>query len=263
MVAAIRAGRQAGTVAPQHANDQRSEAARLIVERAPGRSQVFFTNGGADAIENAVRMARLHTGRRKVITRYRSYHGNTDDRDQHDRRPAALAERHGAEGVVHIFGPYLYRTAFWSDSRGAGVRARTRAPGAGHPAGGARPRSPRSCWSRCPAPPASWSRRPATCAGVRELCDRYGILWIADEVMSGFGRAGEWFAVAKWDVRARPDHLRQGRELRLRAARRRDDLRRRSPRRSPSGFPGGLTYSGHPLACAAAVANIGAMPDEG
>ena len=74
--------------------------------------------------------------------------------------------------------------------------------------------------------------------------------------MAGFGRAGAWFAVDRWDVRARPDHLREGRELRLRAARRRDHLR---PIAEPSRervFPGGLTYSGHPLACAAAVANI-------
>ena len=102
------------TVAPQHANAARSEAARLILERAPGEGcrQVFFTNGGADAIENAGRMARLHTGRRKVISRYRSYHGNTTTAINLTGDPRRWPNDYGAEGVVHTFGPFLYRTAF-------------------------------------------------------------------------------------------------------------------------------------------------------
>src|SRR5690625_1882077 len=104
------------TVAPPHANAARSEAARLIVERAPaGMEKVFFTNAGADAIENAIRMARLHTGRDKVLSTYRSYHGNTG---------AAIAStgdwrRQSNEydrGHVHFFGPYLYRSEFWAAS---------------------------------------------------------------------------------------------------------------------------------------------------
>ena len=105
------------TIAPQHANDQRSEAARLIVERAPeGLEKVFFTNGGADAIENAVRMARLHTGRHKVLTTYRSYHGNTGTAIQMTGDPRRWANDGGATGVVHFFGPYAYRSPFWSES---------------------------------------------------------------------------------------------------------------------------------------------------
>jgi len=105
------------TIAPQHANDQRSEAARLIVERAPeGLEKVFFTNGGADAIENAVRMARLHTGRHKVLTTYRSYHGNTATAIQMTGDPRRWANDGGATGVVHFFGPYAYRSPFWSGS---------------------------------------------------------------------------------------------------------------------------------------------------
>ena len=82
------------TIAPQHANDVRGEAARLIVSKAPdGMDHVFFTNGGAEAVENAVRMARLHTGRQKVLTRYRAYHGGTADGGHAHRRPSPLAQR--------------------------------------------------------------------------------------------------------------------------------------------------------------------------
>src|SRR5919205_612597 len=106
------------TVAPQHANAARSEAARLIVERAPGErfSHVFFTNGGPDAIENAVRMARLHTGRRKVVSTYRSYHGNTTTAINLTGDPRRWANDYGAEGAVHVFGPYLYRSSFRSSN---------------------------------------------------------------------------------------------------------------------------------------------------
>ena len=105
------------TIAPQYANDQRSEAARLITELAPGDlDKVFFTNGGADAIENAVRMARLHTGRHKVLTTYRSYHGNTATAIQLTGDPRRWPNDGGATGVVHFFGPYPYRSPFWSSS---------------------------------------------------------------------------------------------------------------------------------------------------
>jgi len=102
------------TIAPQHANAARSEAARLIVERAPGETlnHVFFTNSGAEAIEHAVRMARLHTGRRKVLTRYRSYHGGTNTAVNMTGDPRRWANDNGSEGVVHFFGPFTYRSAF-------------------------------------------------------------------------------------------------------------------------------------------------------
>ena len=118
VVAAIQ--EQAGklsTVAPQHANDARSEAARLISELAPpNHRKVFFTNGGADAIENAVRMARLHTGRHKVLSAYRSYHGNTSTAVTLTGDPRRWPNENGIAGIVHFFGPYPYRSAFWADS---------------------------------------------------------------------------------------------------------------------------------------------------
>ena len=105
------------TVAPQHANDVRGEAARLISELSPPAHQkVFFTNGGADAIENAVRMARLHTGRHKVLAAYRSYHGNTSTAVTLTGDPRRWPNETGIAGIVHFFGPYPYRSPFWAES---------------------------------------------------------------------------------------------------------------------------------------------------
>ncbi|MSY16463.1 MAG: aminotransferase class III-fold pyridoxal phosphate-dependent enzyme, partial [Actinobacteria bacterium] len=104
------------TIAPQHANVKRGEAAKLIADLAPaGMNKVFFTNGGADAAENAIRMARIHTHKHKVLSFYRSYHGNTGSAiaatgDQR-RWPNEYSTQH-----VHFFGPYLYRSVFWSKS---------------------------------------------------------------------------------------------------------------------------------------------------
>src|SRR5947209_1784240 len=103
------------TIAPQFANDMRGEAAKRIVDLAPvGFSKVFFTNGGADANENAVRMARLHTGRHKVLSFYRSYHGNTATAITATGDPRRWPNENGNYGHVHFFGPYLYRSSFWA-----------------------------------------------------------------------------------------------------------------------------------------------------
>src|SRR5690349_6504746 len=105
------------TVAPQHANDARSEAARLIAERTPGElNKVFFTNGGADAVEHAVRMARLHTGRHKVLSRYRSYHGGTETAINLTGDPRRWPNDHGNSGTLHFNGPFLYRSSFHAEN---------------------------------------------------------------------------------------------------------------------------------------------------
>src|ERR1700754_356764 len=105
------------TIAPQHANDARSEAARLIAERTPGElNKIFFTNGGADAHEHAVRMARLHTGRYKVLTRYRSYHGGTDTAINLTGDPRRWPNDYSNSGVVHFNGPFLYRSSFHAEN---------------------------------------------------------------------------------------------------------------------------------------------------
>ena len=139
VVAAIQAqAATLATVAPQHANDARGEAAKRIADLAPeGLNKVFFTNGGADANENAVRMARLHTGRRKVMSFYRCYHGNTGSAiastGDPRRWPNEFAEAH-----VHFFGPYALPLVVLGGRRGAGVRARAAAPRADDPVRGPR-----------------------------------------------------------------------------------------------------------------------------
>ena len=253
------------TIAPQHANAARSEAARLIVERAPGAhfSHVFFTNGGADAIENAVRMARLQTGRRKVLARYRSYHGNTTTAINLTGDPRRWPNDYGAEGVVHFFGPYLYRSAFHATTEQeeteralAHLEQTILLEGPGTIAAIVLESIPGTAGIMVPP--------PGYLRGLRDLCDRYGIVWIADEVMSGFGRAGRWFA-CELDEGAEPDLVTFAKGVNsgyvplggVIVSRRIYETFARRP------FPGGLTYSGHPLACAAAVATITAMAAEG
>jgi taurine--2-oxoglutarate transaminase len=264
LVAAIKA--QADvlcTVAPPFANDQRGEAARRIASRAPGDlDMVFFTNGGAEATENAIRMARLHTGRHKVLSTYRSYHGATTGAITLTGDPRRWPSEPAAPGIVHFWGPYPYRSAFFSKDEDE-ERERALAHLAdvlmveGESNVAAIVLEPVVGTNGILVPPDGYL------AGVRELCDRHGILLIADEVMSGFGRCGEWFAVDRWGVV--PDLIcfakgvnsgyvpLGGVVISRRVA---ETFRERA-------YPGGLTYSGHPLACAAAVASIAAFEDEG
>ena len=138
-------------------------------------------------------MARLHTGRRKVLARYRSYHGGTQTAINLTGDPRRWANDTGADGVVHFFGPYIYRSA--STPRPTSEeceRALAHLEQVVQLEGPAT--SPRSCSRRSPAPAGIMVPPPGYLAGVREICDRYGICWIADEVMAGFGRTGAWFA---------------------------------------------------------------------
>ena len=264
VVAAIQ--EQAGrlcTIAPQHANAQRSEAARLIAELAPGDlDKVFFTNGGADAIENSVRMARLHTGRHKVLTTYRSYHGNTSTAIQMTGDPRRWPNDGGATGIVHFFGPYAYRSPFWSSSeQEEGQRALE------HLEQVVALEGPSTIAAvvleTIPGTAGVLVPPDGYLAGVREICDRHGIVYIADEVMAGFGRAGEWFAVDHWDVV--PDLIAFAKGSNSGYVPLGGVLisQRIAETFAERVFPGGLTYSGHPLACASAVASIGAMKEEG
>ena len=149
------------TVAPAHVNAARSEAARLIAERTPGElNRVFFTNGGADAVEHAVRMARLHTGRYKVLARYRSYHGGTDTAVNLTGDPRRWPNDYGNSGVVRFDGPFLYRSTFHAENEQQESAAGSRAPRAADSAWRTRCHSRRSSWSRCRAPRASWCRLP-------------------------------------------------------------------------------------------------------
>ena len=251
------------TIAPQHANAARSEAARLIAERTPGDlTKVFFTNGGADAVEHAVRMARLHTGRRKVLSRYRSYHGGTDTAINLTGDPRRYPNDYGSSGVVHFNGPFLYRSSFHAETeRQESERALDyldrliQHEGSDSIAAIILESVPGTAGIMVPP--------PGYMAGVREICDRYGIVFIADEVMAGFGRTGEWFAIDHFNVA--PDLMTFAKGVTsgyvpLGGVAISEEIAATFADRA---YPGGLTYSGHSLAAAAAVATINVMEDEG
>jgi len=251
------------TIAPQHVNAARSEAARLIAERTPGDlNRIFFTNGGADAVEHAVRMARLHTGRYKVLSRYRSYHGGTDTAINLTGDPRRYPNDYASSGVVHFNGPFLYRTSFHAENEQQETERALdyldrliQHEGASSIAAIILESVPGTAGIMVPP--------PGYMAGVREICDRYGIVFIADEVMAGFGRTGTWFAIQNFDVV--PDLMTFAKGVTsgyvpLGGVAISEAIYQSFTERA---YPGGLTYSGHPLACGAAVATINAMEDEG
>jgi len=251
------------TIAPTFANDARSEAARLIAELAPGDlNQVFFTNGGAEATENALRMARLHTGRHKVFAAYRSYHGATAGAIAMTGDPRRWGSEPGIPGVVRYWGPYLYRSAFHASTPQEEteralehLRDLIMVEGAQTIAA--------IILETVVGTNGILVPTPGYLAGVRALCDEFGIMMIADEVMAGFGRAGEWFAIDHWGVA--PDLIAFAKGVNsgyvpLGGVLISDAIAASFQQRA---YPGGLTYSGHPLACASAVAAINIFKDEG
>jgi taurine--2-oxoglutarate transaminase len=262
VVAAIKEqAEQLCTIGPMMANEKRSELARLLAEVTPGDLVMsFFTNGGAEANENAIKLARWYTGRPKIVARYRSYHGATAGAISATGDPRRWPAEPGVPGIVRMLDPYTYRCP------------------AGHP-------DPCPVCSGAPhleeilqyegaenvaaviletvtgtngvIPPP-----PGYLESVREVCDRHGILLILDEVMAGFGRTGKWFACQNWDVV--PDIITLAKGINsgyvplgamVISERIADWVRDRY-------FASGMTYSGHPLACAAAVASIEAFREE-
>ncbi|NUT92812.1 MAG: aspartate aminotransferase family protein [Saccharothrix sp.] len=264
VVAAIKAqADRLCTLAPAHANDVRGEAARLIVEVAPeGLGHVLFTTGGTEGIEHAVRMARLVTGRPKVLAAYRSYHGSTTTSIHLTGDPRRWASDTGTAGVVHFFGPFPYRSVFGATTpEEEGERALAHLEQVvlqeGPATIAALVLESVTGSSGVVVPPPGYLR------GVRELCTRHGIVHIADEVLTGFGRTGAWFACDHEDVA--PDLLVFAKGVNsgcvpLGGVLVGDPVYRAFTERP---YPAGLTYSGHPLACAAAVGAIEAMHEEG
>ncbi|MGN7250421.1 aspartate aminotransferase family protein [Arthrobacter sp. SAFR-014] len=251
------------TLAPGHASDVRGEAARLIIEVAPEHlGHVLFTTGGTEAIEHAVRMARLFTGRPKVLAAYRSYHGSTTTSIHLTGDPRRWASDTGTAGAVHFFGPFLYRSAFGSSTPEeeceralAHLEQVILLEGPSTIAGLVLESVVGS--SGVIAPPPGYLR------GVRELCDRHGIVYIADEVMVGFCRTGAWFGVDHAGVA--PDLMAFAKGVNsgyvpLGGVLVSDQIYDAFTKRP---YPAGMTYSGHPLACAAAVGAINAMHEEG
>jgi taurine--2-oxoglutarate transaminase len=250
------------TIGPPMATEPRSTLARLLAEVTPGDLEMsFFTNGGAEANENAIKLARWYTGRNKIIARYRSYHGATGGAITLTGDPRRWPAEPGIPGVVRMFDPYTYRCP------------------AGHPdpcpvcTGG--PHLEEILQYEGPQTVAAVILETVTgtngiivppdgyLQSIREVCDKYGILLIADEVMAGFGRTGKWFGVENWDVV--PDILSVAKGINsgyipLGAMVVRKPI---ADWVRDKYFAGGLTYSGHPLACASAVASIEAFKEEG
>ena len=262
VIAAIQdqAGKLA-TIAPQHANDKRGEAAQRIVELAGGKAaKVFFTNGGADGVENAIRMARLHTHKHKILSAYRSYHGNTGSAIQATGDPRRWPNEYSAQ-QVHFFGPYLYRSEFWATTpEQESERALTHLEHViqfeGPGTVGAVLLETVIGTAGVLVPP------PGYLEGVRALCDKYEIVMILDETMSGFGRTGKWFAYQNWNVEPDLAVFAKGSNsgyVPVGGVIISGEIAATFDERV---FPGGLTYSGHPLAAASIVGSIDAMKEE-
>lgn len=261
VLAAMKAQLETWSPSRRHRQPCRGEAAKRIVDLAPaGFSKVFFTNAGADANENAIRMARLYTGRDKVLSAYRSYHGNTGSAiaatGDWRRVPNEFSRGH-----VHFFNPYLYRSEFNAateeeECQRALAHLRRIIECEGPTAIAAILLESIPGTAGILVPPAGYMQ------GVRALADEFGIVLILDEVMAGFGRTGSWFAFEQDGVV--PDLVTFAKGVNAGyvpaggvlisepIARYFDD----------HFFAGGLTYSGHPLAMAAIVATIDAMKEE-
>ena len=247
--------------APSMAVDVRSELARLLAELTPGDlSLSFFTSGGAEATENALKLARWYTGRQKIVARYRSYHGATAGAAAVSGDPRRWPAEPAVPGVARLFDPYPYRCA------------------AGHPdpcpicSGG--PHLEEVLQYEGPENVAAVILETVTGANgvlvppdgylqsIREVCSRHGILLILDEVMAGFGRTGRWFACEHWDVA--PDIMTVAKGmtsgyLPMGAMVVSEKLR---PWLREHTFASGLTATGNPIGCAAAIATIKAMRQE-
>ncbi|MDA8188475.1 MAG: aminotransferase class III-fold pyridoxal phosphate-dependent enzyme [Dehalococcoidales bacterium] len=249
-------------VSPAYANEPAAVLARLLSEVAPGDlDRTFFTLGGADAVENAVKMARLFTGRHKIITRYRSYHGATFGAITLSGDPRRPPVEPGISGVVRALDCYCYRCPFGQSYPGCGLGCAEHIDtlinfeGPGQVA--AVLVEPIVGSNGVLVPPPEYLPR------LRDICDRYGVLLIADEVMSGWGRAGQWFAVQNWNVV--PDIIvtakgLTGGYLPLGAV----IVNARLAQHFEDNFLWcGLTYSMHPLCCAAGVAAVEIYRDEG
>src|SRR5271154_4866312 len=250
------------TIGPPMATESRSRLGKLLAEVTPGDlSMSFFTNGGAEANENAIKLARWYTGRHKIIARYRSYQGATGGSITLTGDPRRWPAEPGIPGVVRMFDPFTYRCPV------------------GHPdpcpvcTGG--PHLEEILMYEGPHTVAAVILETVTgtngiivppdgyLQSIREVCDRYGILLIADEVMAGFGRTGKWFAVDNWNVV--PDIITMAKGINsgyvpLGAMTVSPQLEEFIRSRF---FAGGLTYSGHPLAGASAGASIEAFQEEG
>jgi taurine--2-oxoglutarate transaminase len=243
---------------PFMATEPRARLGEKLASITPGDIDVFFfTNGGAEANENAVKLARQYTGRHKVLARYRSYHGATAGAITLTGDPRRWAAEPGMAGVVHVMDPWHGIQRGWQDVASALADLEEVIQFEGPHTIAAFILEPVTGTNGVLIPPDGYLQ------GVREICTKHDILLIADEVMSGFGRTGEWFAVNHWNVV--PDLMTMAKGLTSAYAPLGAVGMRRAiaDRFGDKVFYGGLTYNSHPLGCAAALATLSVYEDEG
>jgi len=242
---------------PFMATEPRAQLGAKLATITPGDIDVFFfTNGGAEANENAIKIARMYTGRHKILARYRSYHGATGGAMTLTGDPRRWAAEPGLPGIVHVADAWHGVQRGW-DEVGlalANLEEVIQFEGPQHIA--AFFIEPVTGTNGILVPPDGYLE------GIRELCTKYGILMIADEVMSGFGRTGHWFAIDHWKIV--PDLITMAKGLTsayvpLGAVGMRRAI---ADHFTDKVFYGGLTYNSHPLGCAAALATLAVYEDE-
>jgi taurine---2-oxoglutarate transaminase len=244
-------------VNPVLTSEPRARLGAKLAELAPGDIDVFFfTNGGADAVENAVKIARFYTGRHKILARYRSYHGATAGGMTLTGDPRRWANEPGIPGVVRVLDPYHGIQRGWDDAATSLAMIEEVIQLEGSHTIAAFILESVTGTNGILVPP------PGYMEGVRRLCDKYGILMIADEVMAGFGRTGRWFAIEHWNVV--PDIITMAKGLTsayvpLGAVGMRQTI---ADHFREKVFFGGLTYGSHPVACATALATIAVYEED-
>jgi taurine---2-oxoglutarate transaminase len=246
---------------PQMATEPRARLGRMIAEIAPGDlNKSFFTLGGSESNENAIRIARLVTGRHKIIVRYRSYHGATAGSATLTGDPRRFGAEPGIPGVCRVLDPHRYRCGFCSDQPACTLQCLRHVEEVVQYEG---PQNVAAIMMETVTgtngiiiPPDGYL------AGIRQLCDRHGILLILDEVMSGFGRTGKWFAANHWNVV--PDIMTIAKGLTSSALPLGAVVMREKVASyfDQNFFYSGLTYNSHPMSCAAAIATLNVYAED-
>jgi taurine--2-oxoglutarate transaminase len=266
--AMIKQIRELTYAAPGMATAIRAQASKMVADITPegALSKVLFTLGGADANENAIKLARAYTGKHKILSRYRSYHGATAGAMALTGDPRRLSwEPNLMGGVVHFLDPYRYRSTFHVNNPEVTETNFTKdylnhleeiIQYEGAETIVALLFESVTGTNGIIIPPNGYMQ------GVREICNRHGILMITDEVMSGFGRTGKWFAVDHWGVV--PDLITMAKGLTsayapLGAVAMKPEI---ASHFNNVPYEGGLTYTAHPVSLAAAVANIEVLRNE-
>ncbi|MFC1849511.1 aminotransferase class III-fold pyridoxal phosphate-dependent enzyme [candidate division CSSED10-310 bacterium] len=243
-------------VAPMFGTEPKAKLAKMISEVTPGDlDYVFFTNAGAEAVENAIKASRMFTGRNKIYSRWRSYHGATSGAITLTGDPRRWAAEPGLPGVVKFFGPYCYRCPLGYESEETCnlqclEMLKTQMMLDGPKTIAAIFVEPIVGTNGIIIPPYNYLK------GIRQLCDENGIVMVADEVMAGFGRSGKWFGIDHYDVV--PDIMVVAKGLTSGYVQLGAMIWNKKIYEHfyEHPFVGGLTYSGHALACATGVANI-------